>query len=271
MSGTIPASVAVLTRNSGLSLECALESVRDFAEIIVCDGGSTDDTLAIAERYGARVIAQDASFLDADGRLYDYGGARNQTLDAATHDWFFFLDSDEYVDAVLVESIRSVITRNLPGAYWVNRKYVRGGVVIEHATTYPNRQMRFFAKQSARRFIKNIHERIVLMPGVQAGVLDGTLYVPFDMTIGELRRKWRYQADVEAKRVGPMSLPAYAGAVFSYAKVSLLYLLRYARILLLGSGSRMPFLFEMERHVQHMRLSRVLLKNVTLRVQSRVI
>ena len=83
----IPATVTVLTRNSGKTLERALASVRDFDEIIVCDGGSTDETLEIAHKHGARVIAQDGQFHDAKGKIYDYAGVRNQTLHAARHNW----------------------------------------------------------------------------------------------------------------------------------------------------------------------------------------
>jgi len=54
----IPASVGILTLNSGKTLRRALNSLTDFAEIIVCDGNSTDDTLEIAREYGAKIIRQ---------------------------------------------------------------------------------------------------------------------------------------------------------------------------------------------------------------------
>ncbi|MBI2603994.1 MAG: glycosyltransferase, partial [Candidatus Harrisonbacteria bacterium] len=54
----IPCSVGVLTLNSAKTLARCLESFKDFAEIIVCDGNSTDDTVAIAKKYGAKVVKQ---------------------------------------------------------------------------------------------------------------------------------------------------------------------------------------------------------------------
>ena len=52
----INATVGILTFNSGKVLRRALESVSDFDDILLCDGGSTDDTLEIARAVGARVM-----------------------------------------------------------------------------------------------------------------------------------------------------------------------------------------------------------------------
>ncbi len=262
--GKIPATLAVLTRNSGKTLQKALESAKDFDDIIVCDGGSTDDTLEIAHRYGARIIPQDPPFLK-EGKIFDYGGVRNQTLDAAKHNWFFWVDSDEYCGADIVEAIRKVIHErgeNGEGAFWVNRKYVIDGVVIDYAATYPNRQMRFFAKKSAMRFIKLIHERIKLKEGVKAEFLDGIMYIPFEPDIVAIRRKWDYQIAVAAEQAAPLTIWQFISAIFDCAKVSLLWFFRLFRDTLFGRGTKMPLKFEMERHYFHVRLLLALWKVV---------
>src|SRR6266851_4660961 len=99
------ASVTILTKNSGKTLKWALESVKDFDDIIVCDGGSTDDTLEIATSYGAKMIAQDKRHLDEKGKIYDYAALHNQMVDAAKHNWIFSLDSDERAGQDLVDAI----------------------------------------------------------------------------------------------------------------------------------------------------------------------
>ena len=54
----INCSIGILTLNCGDTLERCLKSLKDFREIIICDGNSTDNTLEIAKRYGAKIIKQ---------------------------------------------------------------------------------------------------------------------------------------------------------------------------------------------------------------------
>jgi glycosyltransferase involved in cell wall biosynthesis len=61
----IRCSVGILTYNSGKNLRRALESVKNFSNIIIADGGSTDDTLQIAAEYGA---ARDRSIHETSQR-----------------------------------------------------------------------------------------------------------------------------------------------------------------------------------------------------------
>lgn len=253
----IPATLAILTRNNETTLRRALESAKEFDDIIVCDGYSSDGTLAIAKEYGARILMQDKSLLDPGGRLVDYGGARNQTLNAAKHNWFFFLDSDEYCGEDLLRAIRAVIAERGEegiGAFWVNRLYVVEGKIIHHASTYPNRQMRFFSRNAAEHFIKRVHERIRLKPGVASELLGGVMYVPFDTTREKLRAKWDHQIAVEVARRGSMTFRQFVSDVFESAKVSLLWGFRFARYKLFGRGTHMPLWMEYERQRFHPRL-----------------
>jgi glycosyltransferase involved in cell wall biosynthesis len=247
MQGKIPVSVGILTRNSGATLRRALESVKECSDIIVCDGGSTDDTLTIAAEYGARIFSQKKDFLDKDGRLFDYGGARNQTLDAANQAWFLMHNSDEYAGQDLIDAIRKTVELRHEGVFWVNRKYVCRGTVVDCATTYPNRQMRLFARQSVKQFVKLIHERMELQTGVVPESIDGTMYVPFDESPRQLRAHWDYQLEVDLKRLDPLSLPDFITSVYENTKVSFLYALRLIRIFLFCRGNRMPLAFEFER------------------------
>ena len=49
-------SVVINTYNARQHLAKVLESVKDFDEVVVCDMESTDDTVAIAEQYGCKVV-----------------------------------------------------------------------------------------------------------------------------------------------------------------------------------------------------------------------
>ncbi len=91
MNSLAPVSVIVPVRNAAAHVATALESVRAQsprpAEILVIDGGSTDGTLEIAERYpDVRLIHQQGRGLAA---------ARNQAIQKSRSPWIAFCDGDD--------------------------------------------------------------------------------------------------------------------------------------------------------------------------------
>lgn len=258
----ISCTVAILTHNSAGTVPRAFESVKNFAEIIVCDGNSADTTLEIAGRYGARVIKQSSEFLSTEGRITNYGGVRNQTLAGATYEWFFFLDSDEYISPALEEEIAKIVQTNKPAAYWVPRKYVLHGVVVEEASTYPNKQMRFFNRLSATKFIKEVHERIELKNDAVVSALRSPMFVPLPATAGELTTKWRGYLALEGFRKGSLTLRQALGSALHEFLVAGLYTLRTLRIALFSRGTKLPLAYEWARVRYQFSLIGVLLSRV---------
>ena len=81
-------SLCMIVRDEEQRLARCLESVRNVVdEIVVVDTGSRDNTRAIAERFGAKVV--DFTWCD------DFAAARNASMDAASGEWLLFLDADE--------------------------------------------------------------------------------------------------------------------------------------------------------------------------------
>lgn len=249
MMEKIPCSVEILTRNSSETLDRCLESVRDFSDIIVLDGNSTDDTPQIAARYGARVIPQ----YDAPDPLVpisDFARVRNKGLGLAREDWFMYIDSDEYLSPEAVEEIRNIVTTLAPGAYvwWQPRRYVLDGRIIRCATTYPNCQIRLFHKKWVRGFIKPIHERIEPVLTAKIGILKSYEYVPLG-PLESLRSRWARYMDMETDMVRNASFPKKIKFFFRYTALFFFYTGRYARNFFFCRGSRMPFSYEWGRHV----------------------
>lgn len=246
MNHKIPATVAMLTHNSAATLPRALESVRDFSEIIICDSGSTDGTLAIAHSFGARLLSQDTHFLFEDGRIRNFAGVRNQTLSAASNDWFFFLDSDEYIGVELEEEIFKK-TKESPAAYWIPRKYVYLDKIVDCSVAYPSQQMRLFHRSVTKEFIKEVHEKIELRSGIIPGWLIEPMFVPVPDTVGKLVAKWRGYLAIENTRRAPISLRQWLQSVPRDVGIAVLYLLRLLRILLFCRGTRLPITYELAR------------------------
>jgi glycosyltransferase involved in cell wall biosynthesis len=194
----IPCTVGILTFNSAVTLRRALESVKEFDDIVICDGGSSDDTLAIAREYGAHVILQDSVFKREDGSLKDYSGVRNQCVDAARYDWFLYIDSDERATPELVEEVRTIVSSvHVPHhVYKISPRIVLDERVIEHSSNYPGWQKRFFNKKSGARFRKAVHERIT--------------YDEVKYPAGFLKGHWHYF--IASAPVSAEKLTRYVGA-----------------------------------------------------------
>jgi glycosyltransferase involved in cell wall biosynthesis len=249
----IPCTVGVLTYNNAETLARALTSVQDFDDIIVVDGNSTDGTQDIAAQFGARVIPQDAQFKNTEGRIIDFAGIRNQHLATARHQWFLFVDSDEFLSPESVAEIRSIVEKpigaNDPLAYLLPRKTMINGTVIDCATAYPNYQMRFFNRTGVSGFIKPVHERIALLPTTKTAKLVHPEYVPLDMTPAEFYEKQRRYLAIEVeRRKDDTFLMWIQGTVYRSARSSLSYLVRHVRILLFCKGKKMPLWVEWMHH-----------------------
>lgn len=94
--------IAIPTLNAGKTLPSTLDSLRGldgFAEVVVVDSGSTDETLSIAEQYRAEVRYCPA------GNMY---AAINEALKDAQTEWLTYINGDDILFASnLVERIQS--------------------------------------------------------------------------------------------------------------------------------------------------------------------
>lgn len=113
MKSALKISVITVALNSAAHIEESIKSVLDQTytdiEYVVIDGGSTDGTVDIVERYGQSV---DYFVSEPDKGLYD---AMNKGIKAATGDVLFFLNSDDtFRDERVVEDVARAFNEN-PG------------------------------------------------------------------------------------------------------------------------------------------------------------
>jgi hypothetical protein len=105
-------SLCMIVKDEQQMLPQCLDAIAGFVdELIIVDTGSTDDTVQIAESYGAKVLHHKWTG--------DFSEARNVGFDAATCDWKMFLDADE----VLVDGEGPKL-RELLGHTWREAIYL---------------------------------------------------------------------------------------------------------------------------------------------------
>jgi len=151
----------------------------------VVDSGSTDDTRAIAEAAGARVLAR------------PFDGFRSQkqfAVDQARHDWVLCLDADERVSPELKASILAARDAGFADAagYRFARLSEYFGRFLRRGNAYPDRVLRLFdRRRGSWRGDREIHEAASVDGAVRT--LPGDLiHYPYRSLMQQLQKTERY-------------------------------------------------------------------------------
>jgi glycosyltransferase involved in cell wall biosynthesis len=124
----LPVSVIVPVRNEARNLPHCLESLAEFGEVYVIDSQSTDDTAAIAQSRGAKVV-----------QFYYAGGwpkKRQWTMDTLplAYDWVLLVDADEALTPELAAEIRQAIRNPAFDGYYIALRMYFLGRVLRHGS-----------------------------------------------------------------------------------------------------------------------------------------
>jgi glycosyltransferase involved in cell wall biosynthesis len=148
----MPLSVAIIARNAASQLDGCLVSVAFADEIVVVDSGSTDGTVELAARHGARVIAKE---------WLGFGPQKQFAVASASHDWVLCLDADERLSDTLRESILDELKAPRGLVYAMPRCNRFLGRWLRHGEGYPDWSVRLFHRAHARWSDDAVHEKIV--------------------------------------------------------------------------------------------------------------
>ena len=184
-------SAVLIAKDEERRIARCLESVAGWAdEIVVVDGMSTDRTVEICERYGAKVIRRPFSG--------DFGQERNAGNEAATGDWILQLDADDAVSPQLREQIEQVLSNGSPyTAYKFRRKNWFLGHEMRYGGWYHYYPHLF--RRGQARFEGRVHH--LLKTQGPMGVLEGALeHRPFDSIEQFIARHNRYTT-IEAQEM----------------------------------------------------------------------
>ncbi|WP_435066223.1 glycosyltransferase family 2 protein [Halobaculum sp. EA56] len=158
-------SVCVTTKNNIDTIEDCLKSVHGWVgEIIVVDSHSTDGTIQVCQKYGAKVYQK------------EFGGfadIKNHAIELASNEWVLILDSDERIPADLKKEIHELFPSPNKKAYRIKKRNKMFGewMHIKH----PARPL--LAKKEEITYKNNYiwEELSVISENIDTGSLDGCI------------------------------------------------------------------------------------------------
>jgi glycosyltransferase involved in cell wall biosynthesis len=149
-----PVSVAIITLDEERNLPACLESVRWADEVVVCDSGSRDRTLEIAEEFGAH------TYRDAWRGFAEH---KNLAVERCRHRWVLVVDADERVTPALREEVERVLADPAaPNGYLVPRRNYFLGRWIRGCGWHPDESVRLFRRDRGRFAARAVHEAVVV-------------------------------------------------------------------------------------------------------------
>lgn len=153
-------SIAIATYNEEENIGRVLSSVKDLAdEIIVVDGSSTDKTVEIAKKFGAKVTITD------NPPIFHIN--KQKAIDQCSGKWILQLDADEEITLELAGEIKEIVKKgNQFSAFWIKRKNYFLGRWLKKGGQYPDPVIRFFKKGKAKLPCKSVHEQVVVEGGI---------------------------------------------------------------------------------------------------------
>ncbi|MEX0997674.1 MAG: glycosyltransferase family 2 protein [Flavobacteriaceae bacterium] len=132
--------------------DCVKAMLKICEEVIVIDSNSSDNTVALAKKAGARVYLQ--PFL-GDGPQRKFG------LQYCKNNWILNLDADEFLDADAFQFLEKRLFVDQPyDAYNFRMINHLGNKRIKHSGWYPDYTCRFFNKETAQPSNSKVHQRI---------------------------------------------------------------------------------------------------------------
>lgn len=162
-----PLSVCIITYNEAANLPRCLASVVFADDIVVVDSQSSDNTVAVAQAAGCRVLTQ--PFLG-------YVAQKNLALRQAKHAWVLCLDADEWLRPGAAARIQAALEARASDVvgYTLKRHTYYLGTWINHGGWWPEYKLRLFDRERGEWCGDALHEGV----RVQGRV------VPLDVEIG---------------------------------------------------------------------------------------
>lgn len=147
-------SVIIHTLNEEKNITACIKSVQKLAdEILVVDMKSTDETVQLAKKMGARILSV---------KRYGYvEPARALAIQKAKGDWIAIIDADERLTPSLIKELQRLTIENTYDCIEIPKKNLVLKSWMQHTAWWPDYLVRFFRKGTVE-WPKVIHSAPIL-------------------------------------------------------------------------------------------------------------
>ncbi|MFA7092250.1 MAG: glycosyltransferase family 2 protein [Arcobacteraceae bacterium] len=182
-------SVVVLAKNNENTIEKTLKSLTQFDDVVVYDNGSMDKTLEIVNRFHNVNLVQ--------GEFKGFGWTKNHAASFAKNDWILIIDSDEVVDAQLLEVLKTK-TLDEKTVYKLNFKAFYKDIQVKFCGWNNQKIKRLYNKTQTGYNSNDVHEDIVT-EGFKIELLEGSINHYSYHTISQFVQKADHYSTLFAK------------------------------------------------------------------------
>lgn len=182
-------SVIIITKDVANDIRRCLESVSDFAEIIVVDSGSTDNTVSICREYTDRVYHNEWP---------GFGKQKNYALSKTTKDWVLSIDADEWLTSDLKKEIIAATKSNENASFNLRRRSYCCGKLIRFGHWRKDKVLRLFRKSSGKFTNDSVHEKLIVNNDVKT-LKHYLLHNPF-VVLEDIINKMDLYSSLSAKQ-----------------------------------------------------------------------
>lgn len=204
----LPISTLILTLNEEVNIGDCLDSLSWCDDVVVLDSGSTDQTVELAIRRGARVVTRPFDNY-ANQRNFGHSGIEYR------NEWILMLDADERVPDDLAREMRQAVTGAAEevALFQMRRRDWLLGRWIRRSSGYPTWFGRL-ARRGRVRVERPINEEYHADGAVRslAGHLD---HYPFNKGFAEWIAKHNRYSTLEAQLFEQRTAQPPTGSVFA--------------------------------------------------------
>lgn len=139
-------SLCILTKNNEATIDRCISSALSIVdEIIIVDTGSTDNTIEICNKYGAKIYTEQWD--------YNFSTPRNLAIDKASMDYILFLDSDEFFSEESLYKMKDLKNNLIYKGYTlIIQDYNNTGIGTPHPL------LRLFINDKDLKYEHRVHE-----------------------------------------------------------------------------------------------------------------